>query len=68
MGRITLIELLDNSAAEHGDHSGLISSRGTQLRHKELQVAIEKTATQLRRIGAKQGNLVSLAFPNTLEV
>lgn len=68
MGRITLIELLDNSAAEYGQQPGLISSGGAQLTHKELQVAIEKTATQLRRIGVKPGNLVSLAFPNTLEV
>ena len=68
MGRVTLIELLDNSAAEFGPKPALISSHGPQLTHKELQVAIDKTAIQLRRIGVKPGNLVSLAFPNTLEV
>lgn len=68
MGRVTLIELLDNSAAEHGEQPGLITSGSLQLTHKELQDAIDKTAIQLRRIGVKPGNLVSLAFPNTLEV
>jgi acyl-CoA synthetase (AMP-forming)/AMP-acid ligase II len=67
MGRVTLIELLDNSAAEHGEQPGLITSGSLQLTHKELQDAIDKTAIQLRRIGVKPGNLVSLAFPNTLE-
>lgn len=68
MGHLTLIELLEQSAAEHGPQPGLISSGGPQLTHQELQAAIEKTAAQLRRIGVKPGNLVSLAFPNTLEV
>jgi non-ribosomal peptide synthetase component E (peptide arylation enzyme) len=68
MGRLTLIELLDTSAAEYGELPALIASGGPQLTHKELQVAIEKTAAQLRRIGVKPGNLVSLAFPNTFEV
>jgi len=68
MGHLTLIDLLEKSAAEHGPLPGLISAGGPQLTHKELQAAIEKTASQLRRIGVKPGNLVSLAFPNTLEV
>lgn len=68
MGLLTLIALLENSAAEHGPLPALISSGGPQLTHEELHEAIEKTAAQLRRIGVKPGNLVSLAFPNTLEV
>lgn len=67
MGRLTLIELLEHSAAEHGPQPALISSGGPQLTHQELQAAIENTASQLRRIGVKPGQLVSLAFPNTLE-
>lgn len=68
MGHLTLIELLQNSAAQHGPQPALISAGGPQLTHQELQAAVEKTASQLRRIGVKPGNLVSLAFPNTLEV
>lgn len=41
-----MIELLHNSAAKYGQQRGLISSGDAQLTHKELQVAIEITATQ----------------------
>jgi non-ribosomal peptide synthetase component E (peptide arylation enzyme) len=68
MGRVTLIELLEHSAAEHGPQPALTSSGGRQLTHQELQAAIDNTASQFRRIGVKPGHLVSLAFPNTLEL
>lgn len=68
MGHLTLNGLLEKSASEFGLQQALVVSGGPQFTHKELQVAIDNAAAQLRRIGVKPGNLVSLAFPNTLEV
>jgi non-ribosomal peptide synthetase component E (peptide arylation enzyme) len=68
MAALTLTALLDHAAEQHGENLALIASGGPHLTHRELHGAIEKAAAQLRRAGVKPGDLVSLAFPNTLEV
>ncbi|KAH8952087.1 hypothetical protein BDL97_09G066300 [Sphagnum fallax] len=67
MAALTLTALLDHAAEQHGENLALIASGGPHLTHRELHGAIEKAAAQLRRAGVKPGDLVSLAFPNTLE-
>lgn len=64
----TVHSLLSKAAEEHGDSPALIVPNVSSLSHSELHSAIEKTAVALRRAGVKPGDLVSLAFPNTLEV
>ncbi|KAG6551985.1 hypothetical protein Mapa_006291 [Marchantia paleacea] len=63
----TVHSLLSKAADEHGDNPALIVPNVSSLTHSELHSAIEKTAVALRRAGVKPGDLVSLAFPNTLE-
>jgi non-ribosomal peptide synthetase component E (peptide arylation enzyme) len=68
MAALTLTALLDHATEQHGENLALIASGGPHLTHRELHGAIEKAAAQLRRAGVKPGDLVSLAFPNSLEV
>ncbi|EFJ30106.1 hypothetical protein SELMODRAFT_170181 [Selaginella moellendorffii] len=66
-GNLTLIELLVDGASLEPDSDALIASGGPRLTHAELQAAILRTASKLKRTGLNPGDLVSLAFPNTIE-
>eukprot|EP00897_Mesotaenium_endlicherianum_P001322 jgi/Mesen1/1217/ME000129S00316 len=64
----TLTSLLKKAAEKHGDNSALIVAEGgPSVTHAQLQAAIDAAAAQIKRAGVKPGDLVSLAFPNTLE-
>lgn len=67
MAGLTVFALLSKAASGGGDGLALSVPGGAKLTHSELQVAIEKAATQIRGAGVKPGDLVSLAFPNSLE-
>ncbi|KAJ7544750.1 hypothetical protein O6H91_09G091600 [Diphasiastrum complanatum] len=63
----TLTGVLKNAAERYPDNDALISSGGPQLTYAELQSTILRTAAMLQRSGLKPGDLISLAFPNTIE-
>ncbi|CAM6097231.1 unnamed protein product [Calypogeia fissa] len=67
MAPLTVHALLSKAGSEYGDKLALSVPGGAQLTHSELQIAIEKAAIQLKGAGVKPGDLVSLAFPNSLE-
>lgn len=68
MAVLTVHALLSKAASENGDGLALSVPGGAKLTHSELQEAIEKAAIGLKGAGVKAGDLVSLAFPNSLEV
>jgi hypothetical protein len=63
----TLPGVLD--ASNRGNDLGLVvAGGGPKLTHAQLIEQIEAVGAQLRSFGVKPGQLVTLAFPNTIEV
>jgi non-ribosomal peptide synthetase component E (peptide arylation enzyme) len=63
----TLPGVLD--ASNRGNDLGLIvAGGGPKLTHAQLVEQIEVVGAQLRSFGVKPGQLVTLVFPNTIEV
>lgn len=63
----TLPGVLDG--AKKGSALGLVvAGGGPKLTHAQLTEQIESVGAQLRDFGVKPGDLVTLAFPNTIEV
>ncbi|GAQ80212.1 hypothetical protein KFL_000490025 [Klebsormidium nitens] len=62
----TLPGVLDG--AKKGSAPGLVvAGGGPKLTHAQLTEQIESVGAQLRSFGVKPGDLVTLAFPNTIE-
>ncbi|GJP53498.1 hypothetical protein CLOM_g12661 [Closterium sp. NIES-68] len=64
----TLRAWLHSAVESRGDATAIVVTQGgPTVTHAGLEAAVDAVAAQLRALGVKPGDLVSLAFPNSLE-
>ncbi|CAI5984819.1 unnamed protein product [Closterium sp. NIES-65] len=64
----TLRAWLHSAVESRGDVAAIVVTQGgPTVTHAALEAAVDGVAAQLRALGVRPGDLVSLAFPNSLE-
>ncbi|CAI5494494.1 unnamed protein product [Closterium sp. Naga37s-1] len=64
----TLRTWLHSAVESRGDAAAIVVTQGgPTVTHGALEAAVDAVAAQLRALGVRPGDLVSLAFPNSLE-
>jgi fatty-acyl-CoA synthase len=65
---LTLGQLLDRAAADHGDRPALVvRHQGTRWNYRELNDAADRLAAGLRALGLERGERVGIWSPNNTE-
>lgn len=67
IGKSSLTSLLCKSAEEFPNQKAITVSGKYQLTHSQLQATVNSCAARLRGAGVGHGDVVALAFPNSIE-
>lgn len=67
VGIISLTSLLCKSAEEFPNQKAITVSGKYQLTHSQLQATVNACAARLKAVGVGHGDVVALAFPNSIE-
>jgi len=68
VGMISLTSLLCKAAEEFPNQRAIAVSGKYALTHSQLQATVSACAARLRAAGVGHGDVVGLAFPNSIEV